>query len=111
MPSSVTSTPVGLPNAFATACRAARSHSELFERCRQALTQRFGSDQIWLSVTRDGTRPERGPKAVPSGSSVDLDPEADTLARLIVRTAVSAIPVARRDPATYDRAFDVGGGR
>jgi len=59
----------------------------------------------------DGTRPERGPKAVPSGSSVDLDPEADTLARLIVRTAVSAIPVARRDPATYDRAFDVGGGR
>ena len=59
----------------------------------------------------DGNRPEQGPKAVPSGSSVDLDPEADTLARLIVRTAVSAIPVARRDPATYDRAFDVGGGR
>ena len=59
MPSSVTSTPVGLPNAFATACRVARSDSELFERCRQVLTQRFGSDQIWLSVTRDGTRPER----------------------------------------------------
>jgi len=45
------------------------------------------------------------------GRPADPDPQADSLARLIVRTAVAAIPVARRDPATYDRAFDVGGGR
>jgi hypothetical protein len=59
----------------------------------------------------DGTRPELGPSAVPSARAVDADEEADGLARLIVRTAASQVPVARRDPATYDRAFDVGGTR
>ena len=37
----------------------ARSESELFERCRQVLTQRFESEQIWLSVSRDGAGPDR----------------------------------------------------
>lgn len=50
---------MGLPSAFAAACRIARSDSELFERCRQVLTQRFGSDEVWLSVTHEGKRPER----------------------------------------------------
>jgi diguanylate cyclase (GGDEF)-like protein len=44
-----------LPSAFAAACRHARSDSELFERCREALVQRFGSDRIWFSITSPGS--------------------------------------------------------
>ena len=55
----MTASIAGLPGAFAAACRVARTDSELFERCRQVLTQRFATDQIWLSVSRDGGRPER----------------------------------------------------
>jgi diguanylate cyclase (GGDEF)-like protein len=44
-----------LPSAFAAACRHARSDSELFERCRAALAQRFGSERIWIRVTSPGT--------------------------------------------------------
>ena len=44
-----------LPSAFAAACRVARSDSELFERCREVLVQRFDSDQIWLSVVKNGS--------------------------------------------------------
>jgi diguanylate cyclase (GGDEF)-like protein len=40
-----------LPGAFASACRHARSDSELFERCREALVRRFNSERIWFSVT------------------------------------------------------------
>jgi diguanylate cyclase (GGDEF)-like protein len=43
------------PSAFAAACRHARSDSELFERCRAALVQRFGSERIWIRVTTPGT--------------------------------------------------------
>lgn len=50
----LTKSMVSLPSAFATACRMARSDSELFERCREVLVQRFESDQIWLSVARQG---------------------------------------------------------
>jgi len=44
----------GLPSAFAAACRVARSDSELFERCREVLVQRFESDQIWLAIAKQG---------------------------------------------------------
>jgi diguanylate cyclase (GGDEF)-like protein len=44
-----------LPSAFAAACRHAGSDAELFERCREALVQRFGSQRIWFSVTSPGT--------------------------------------------------------
>jgi diguanylate cyclase (GGDEF)-like protein len=40
-----------LPSAFAAACRTARTDGELFDRCREALVQRFGSERIWFSVT------------------------------------------------------------
>jgi len=43
-----------LPSAFAAACRHARTDSELFDRCREALVGRFGSDRIWFSVTSPG---------------------------------------------------------
>lgn len=52
--SSALSTLAPLSSAFAAACRHARSDGELFERCREALTQRFGSDQIWLDVSSPG---------------------------------------------------------
>ena len=48
---SSTSLLASLPSAFANACRHARTDSELFERCREALARRFNSDRIWLSVT------------------------------------------------------------
>lgn len=40
-----------LPSAFAAACRTARTDAELFERCRDALVQRYGSERIWFGVT------------------------------------------------------------
>ncbi len=43
-----------IPGAFAAACRQARTDSELFERCREALVRRFGSERIWFSVTSPG---------------------------------------------------------
>jgi diguanylate cyclase (GGDEF)-like protein len=39
-----------LPSAFAAACRIASSDAELFERCREALVHRFGSEHIWFRV-------------------------------------------------------------
>ena len=43
-----------LPSAFAAACRAARTDSELFQRCLEVLVQRFESERIWISVVRQG---------------------------------------------------------
>lgn len=50
MGSQLSPTLANLPSAFAAACRAARTDSELFERCREVLVQRFESDQIWFAV-------------------------------------------------------------
>ncbi len=41
-----------LPSAFAAACRQARSDSELFERCRAVLVQRFETDRIWFAISQ-----------------------------------------------------------
>ena len=43
-----------LPSAFATACRSASSDTELFERCRESLVRRFGSERIWFQVSSPG---------------------------------------------------------
>lgn len=56
----------------------------------------------------DGTAPAAGPSSPPAGD--ERDPEADALARMMVRVAASGIDVARRDPATYDRLFHTTGG-
>ncbi len=40
-----------LPSAFAAACRLSRTEAELFERCRDALVRRFGTQRIWLRIT------------------------------------------------------------
>jgi transposase len=56
----------------------------------------------------DGTAPAAGP--VSPAPREDPDPEADALARLMVRVAAASVPVARRDPAAYDRAFHTKGG-
>ncbi len=48
-----------LPNAFAAACRQARTDSELFERCRDVLVQRYETDQVWFSIVNDGQPPRR----------------------------------------------------
>ena len=50
MSSQLSPTLSNLPTAFAAACRQARSDSELFERCREVLVSRFGSELIWFAV-------------------------------------------------------------
>lgn len=44
-----------LPSAFAKACHQARTDTELYERCRAALVQQFGSDAIWFEVSTNET--------------------------------------------------------
>ncbi len=44
-----------LPGAFASACRHARTDSELFDRCREALVRRFKSERIWFNVPASTT--------------------------------------------------------
>jgi len=39
-----------VPTAFAEACRVSRTDAELFERCRDVLVNRFGSEKIWFSI-------------------------------------------------------------
>jgi diguanylate cyclase (GGDEF)-like protein len=53
--SSALSALASIPGAFAAACRHARSDSELFERCREALVQRYGSEKIWFAIDSPGT--------------------------------------------------------
>ncbi len=53
--SSALSALASIPGAFAAACRHARTDSELFERCREALVQRFGSEKIWFGVKSPGS--------------------------------------------------------
>lgn len=51
-----------LPTAFAAACRHSRTDGELFQYCREALTQRFQTDEIWFSVkTPSGFTPVAPP--------------------------------------------------
>jgi diguanylate cyclase (GGDEF)-like protein len=54
-PPSAASPVTSLSSAFAAACRDARSDAELFERCRDALAQRFGSDRIWFRAVAPGS--------------------------------------------------------
>jgi len=44
-----------LSSAFAIACHQARTDTELFERCRDALVQEFGSESIWMEVQNGQT--------------------------------------------------------
>ena len=54
MDSSSSAALASLPSAFAAACRSASSDTELFERCRDALVARFGSERIWIQVNSPG---------------------------------------------------------
>ena len=58
MPSEVSPSIANLPPAFAAACRQAKSQSELLERCRDVLVQRFESDHIWFAIS-NGEAPAR----------------------------------------------------
>jgi diguanylate cyclase (GGDEF)-like protein len=68
-----------LPSAFATACRLARSDSELFERCRDVLVHRFESDQIWLTIVK-GNSTDRigGPEGFNSAVEVSRATSGET---------------------------------
>lgn len=78
-----------LSSAFAAACRVARSDSELFERCREVLVKRFESDQIWFSVSRNGTGADRigGPEGFPEAVEVGRSSSGET--ELVILAAPS----------------------
>ena len=59
MSTQISATLPSLPGAFAAACRQARSDSELFERCREVLVNRFESEGIWFSISQTGAGPRR----------------------------------------------------
>ncbi len=85
-----------LPGAFAQACRTATSDTELFERCRDALVQRFGSERIWIQVHSPG-------------ATVPLLPPPDWLpgAREVIRLSSGQTQLAiLAEPAT---AAEMGG--
>jgi diguanylate cyclase (GGDEF)-like protein len=45
-----------IPTAFAEACRVSQTDTELFERCRDVLVERFGSEQVWFTIrSKSGT--------------------------------------------------------
>jgi transposase len=55
----------------------------------------------------DGTSPAAGPTSPPAP---EPKPEDDQVELLMSRANAFAVPVARRDPATYDRMFHTQGG-
>ena len=69
-----------LPSAFAAACRVARTDSELFQRCRDVLVERFESERIWLSVEQPGKRADRigGPEGAPEALEVSRAMSGET---------------------------------
>lgn len=73
--SSALSALASIPSAFAAACRHARTDSELFERCREALVRRFGSEKIWFEVASPGAMTPQSPRP-------DWLPEAVEVVRL-----------------------------
>ncbi|HEV8148712.1 MAG TPA: GGDEF domain-containing protein [Gemmatimonadales bacterium] len=80
MPHPLTPSLQNLPSAFAAACRLARSDSELFERCRAVLVQRFESDRIWFNVTRDSSGTDRigGPEGFATAVEVGRATSGET---------------------------------
>lgn len=93
MPSTSLDRSYNLPSAFASACRMARSESELFERCRQVLIQRFDTDLIWLSVARPGSPPERigGPDGFES--AVEVSRCVAGPAEIVIYASTEAAPM------------------
>jgi transposase len=59
----------------------------------------------------DGTRPGHGPIESPRTSGTPSALEAAVLEDVLGRLGRAGVAVARRDPRTYDRIFDLGGGR
>jgi diguanylate cyclase (GGDEF)-like protein len=93
-----------LSSAFAIACRQARSDTELYARCRDALAQEFGSDAIWMEVQNpEQPVPDIGPGQRPaeavevarctSGQTV-LVVHADPEIAGAVRTAALALALS-----------------
>jgi diguanylate cyclase (GGDEF)-like protein len=87
MPHPLTPSLQNLPSAFAAACRLARSDSELFERCRAVLVQRFESDHIWFNVTRDSIGTDRigGPEGF--GTAVEVGRATSGETELVILAA------------------------
>ncbi len=56
----------------------------------------------------DGTSPAAGPTTSPATS--EAEPQDDQVNLLMRRANAFSVPVARRDPGTYDRAFHTQGG-
>jgi len=83
MASQLTPTLGNIPSAFAAACRQARTDSELFERCRDVLVQRFDSDQIWFAINsgKAGSRRVGGADGFAAAVEAAAEPRFDPLGR------------------------------
>jgi diguanylate cyclase (GGDEF)-like protein len=95
MPDRLTPSLATLPSAFAAACRLARSDSDLFERCREVLVQRFESDHVWLAVSRDGHRADRVGGAEGFADAVEVARAASGSTELLVLAGPGVAPALR----------------
>jgi len=101
-------TPVGpilgnLPSAFATACHQARTDTELFERCRAALAEQFGSDAIWFDVSTNGlVTPSLGPGDRPA-DVVEVARFSSGQTELVIAAEATLAPALR--PAALSLAL------
>ncbi len=98
MPSQVTPTLGNIPSAFAAACRQARTDSELFERCRDVLVQRFDSDHIWFAINsgKAGSRRVGGAEGFASAVQVGNCESGETQLLILAAPAIAGAmrPVA-----------------
>jgi len=68
----VPSTFGGLSNAISAACRQARTETELYQRCREALARTFGTEAIWLTVTAPTGTARVGPDGASFADTVEV---------------------------------------
>ena len=91
MPSKITPTLGSIPSAFAAACRQARTDSELFERCRDVLVQRFDSDQIWFTINsgKAGSRRVGGAEGFSEALQVGYCESGETQLLILAAPAIA----------------------
>jgi diguanylate cyclase (GGDEF)-like protein len=96
-----------LPSAFATACQQARTDTELYERCRKALVQQFGTEEIWFEVANNETvAPSVGPGPRPA-TAVEVARCSSGRTELVIHTSPESAPAIRPAALTLALALSV----
>jgi diguanylate cyclase (GGDEF)-like protein len=84
-----------LPSGFAAACRQARSDSELFERCRDVLVQRFESDRVWFAISHSRSAPFQVGPHEGSDSAVEVGQCESGETRLVILASAEIAGIMR----------------